>query len=129
MKKIFALILSFMFIFLTASVSVSAETAEEDNIVVTCGDTDFIFEAGVSAEVQERVIAEYFSEGEDDAHAYGLTCTLFGHKLETSTLITVTHNAKTTEPKCLKKYYDQNTCTRCDYATLTLKSQLYISCC
>lgn len=129
MKKVAALILSFMFVFLTASVSASAENAEENTVVVTCGDTDFIFEAGVSAEMQERFIAEYFSEEEDDAHTYGLMCTLFGHKLESSTTTTITHKAKTTDPRCLRKTYAMETCTRCDYYTQTLKSQQYISCC
>ena len=128
MKKILALIMSILLAFSVLSISVSAEDASE-NIVVTYGETNFIFANDTPVEIQERFIAHYFGEEDDGAEAYGLTCTLFGHKLETTTVATVTHKVRTTAPRCLKEYHQVETCTRCDYTYSTVIDSEYISCC
>ena len=108
----------------------SAEEAENTEIVITKGDVDYIFEAGVSEDHINSFIA-LCEEGHDceETATYGLTCTLFGHKLETSSASTITHKARATDPRCLHNTYTVETCTRCDYSTSTLKSSVYISCC
>ncbi len=85
----------------------------------------------VSEETKQKAIAFYTNGGEetDGASTYGVTCTLLGHNLETSRVTKITHKAKTTAPRCLKKIYNYSTCTRCDYETSTLVSSTYISCC
>ncbi len=128
MKKILALIMSILLTFSVLSISVSAEEVSED-IVVTYGQTDFIFAKETPVEIQERFIAHYFGEEDDGAAAYGLTCTLFGHKLETTTTTTITHKARTTDPRCLQKVFLVETCTRCDYTNSTQTGSQYISCC
>lgn len=91
----------------------------------------FIDNEDISEETRAKIIAYYSDPNhEDDGIATcGLTCTLFGHKLESSTVRTVTHKARTTSPRCLEKTYNFKSCTRCDYETSTLLSSRYITCC
>lgn len=126
MKKIIAFIMAVTLVFSAMSISVYAEDANE--ISVTVNGIEFIFEAGTSEEVIDKFIADYFNP-EDNAQTYGLTCTLFGHDIETTTTIVITHNVSTSAPRCLKKTYDVETCTRCDYTSKKLINQEYIYCC
>lgn len=128
MKKIFAFIISAVLVFGIMSISVSAEDTSE-NIIVNDGQTVFVFENGVSSEMQSRFIADYYNLNDDNAETYGLTCTLLGHKLESSNVSTVTHKVRSTDPRCLKEYYEFEACSRCDYSNSTLLNSIYISCC
>ncbi len=91
----------------------------------------FIENEDISEEAKEKIIAFYTNGGEEKegVATYGLTCTLFGHKIESSAVSTITHKVRTTSPRCLKKTYDYESCTRCDYEESTLKIQEYITCC
>ena len=84
----------------------------------------------LSEEFKEKATA-YFLNGATDENTakYGLTCTLFGHKYETSRTTVTTHKARATSPRCLKNTYDYSSCTRCGYETSTLISSTYIVCC
>lgn len=126
MKKIIAFIMAVTLVFSAMSISVYAEDASE--ISVTVNGIEFIFEAGTSEEFIDKFIEDYFNP-EDDAQTYGITCTLLGHDIEKTTTYVITHNARTSDPKCLKKTYNVDTCTRCDYASKTLLKQEYIYCC
>ncbi len=126
MKKIIAFIMAVTLVFSAMSISVYAEDASE--ISVTVNGIEFIFEAGTSKEFIDKFIEDYFNP-EDDAQTYGITCTLLGHDIETTYTNVITHNARTSAPRCLKKTYEVETCTRCDYTSKTLQSQYYISCC
>ena len=130
MKKIISLILAIASVFSLATLSASAEEVAENTIVIISGDTDYIFEAGVSEDHIHSFINSFESEHNgEEAATYGLMCTLFGHKLETSTAYTITHKASATAPRCLKKIYSVETCSRCDSSTKTLLKSTYISCC
>ena len=85
----------------------------------------------ISDETKEKIMEFYTSGGEEKegVATYGLTCTLLGHKLETSIVNKITHKARTTAPRCLKKTYSYSTCTRCDYEESTFISSKYIACC
>lgn len=122
MKKIFAIILSVSFIFGAMTVTANATDSFETPKI------EFIFDEGTSAEIQERIIADFTGE-DDGAATYGLTCTLFGHKLETGTVSTVTHNVRSTSPRCLKETFNYEICSRCDYSNYTLIGSTYIICC
>ncbi len=91
----------------------------------------YIENENLSKETEAKIIAFYSNGGgeKDEIATYGLTCTLFGHKLESSTVVTITHKVRSTSPKCLRKTYDYESCTRCDYETSTLIGQSYIVCC
>ena len=131
MKKILAVILAIASVFSLATFSASAENEDDNTVVITRGYVDYIFEAGVSEDHMNSFINAIETEHEDcdDASTYGLMCTLFGHKLETSSAITITHNARTSDPRCLRKTYSVETCSRCDYSNSTLLGSSYISCC
>ena len=130
MKKILAVILAIASVFSLTTFSASAENTDENTVVITRGDTDYIFEAGVSDDLINSFIYAIETEHDcDDTATYGLMCTLFGHKLETSTAHTITHKASATDPRCLKRTYAVETCSRCDYSNSTLLGSTYISCC
>lgn len=128
MKKILAIILALASVFSLATFSASAETADENNIVIVKGDVEYIFEADASEDLINSFIESCENEHEDAATC-GLLCDVLGHKLETSTAQTITHNAKTTAPRCLLKTYTVSACSRCDYSTKTLINSTYIHCC
>ena len=129
MKKIIALILAVASVFSLVTFSASAEGENGKAVMVTSGDTDFFFETGVSEDHIHSFVQSFETHDGEDAATYGLICTLFGHKIESSTVYTVTHNARTSAPRCLKRYYSVETCTRCDYTSKTLLDSVYISCC
>lgn len=85
----------------------------------------------ISEETKEKIIAFYTTGGEekDGVATYGLTCTLFGHKLESSAVTTINHKVRSSSPRCLKKTYNYESCTRCDYENSTLITSSYIVCC
>lgn len=129
MKKIIALILAVVFVFSAMSITAYAEEASENTVTVTVNDVEFVFDADTTEDFRSKFIAHYFSHGEEEAATYGLTCTLFGHKLESSVTVAITHKARSTDPRCLQEKFNTEVCTRCDYTNSTLISNLYISCC
>ena len=82
-------------------------------------------------EIKSKAIAFYTNGGEEQEgiSTYGLTCTLLGHKLETTGVYKITHEVRSTSPRCLKKSYDYSACTRCDYEESVLVRSEYIVCC
>lgn len=81
---------------------------------------------------EKKVVADYVAEvaPESDVSTCGILC-IFGHKLTTSTVTEITHNAYSTTPKCLQSIYQVESCTRdsCDYIEKTLISSRRISTC
>lgn len=125
-KKVFSLILALATLLCAVVIPVNATEAETyEHIIIIIENED------ISEKTRERIIAFYSKGGEEKegVATYGLTCTLFGHKLETSAVTTVTHKVRSSSPRCLKKIYNYESCTRCDYENSTLKSQEYIACC
>lgn len=129
MKKTIALILVVVSLFSVMSISVYAEDTNQNTVIVTVNETEFIFDANTSEEFRSKTIAHYFNHSNNGAATYGLTCTLFGHKLESSVITTITHKVSATAPRCLQERYDTEACTRCDYTNAVLISSAYISCC
>ncbi len=126
MKKVISLILSFCFILSLGVIPASAEEAVENNDF-----TIIIHNEDISEETKEKLIAFYSDpESHNDTSAtYGLTCTLFGHKLETATTTVINHKVRTTAPRCQQNRYNYEACTRCDYENSTLINSTYINCC
>lgn len=126
MKSLFAVVLAISFLVSAFVVPTSAKTSE------TNSDIEIIIEnENISAETKTKVVKYYSTENHsnDGATTYGLTCTLFGHKLETSCVTAITHKASATAPRCLKKTYEYEACTRCDYESSDLITSSYIFCC
>ncbi len=124
-SRIIALIMAIALILSSAQIFAFAETAEEtEHTEITV-----VFDSEVSPEIEERIIAHFHGEELPVAGARGLTCTLFGHDLETGATSTITHKARATAPRCLQEKYSYEICSRCDYADYTLISSTYIYCC
>lgn len=125
-RKIFSLILAITMLACVFTIPANAVEKEADEHI------EIIIEnQDISEETKEKIIDFYTNGGEEaeGVATYGLTCTLFGHKLETTKVTKVTHKARTASPRCLRKIYDYSTCTRCDYEESILVSQSYIVCC
>lgn len=125
-KKLLSLILAVAMLacaFVMPANATNTETHEHIEIVIENED--------ISDETREKIMDFYTNGGEEKegVATYGLTCTLLGHKLETSRVNKITHKARTTAPRCLRKTYEYSTCTRCDYEESTLISSKYIACC
>ncbi len=125
-KKVFSLLLALTTLLCAVIIPTNAaETEAYEHIEI------YIENENLSEETVEKIIAFYSNGGEekDGISTYGLTCTLFGHKLESSTVRTVTHKVRTSAPRCLEKTYNYKSCTRCDYEESTLIASEYIACC
>ncbi|MBQ2828554.1 MAG: hypothetical protein IJF20_04835 [Clostridia bacterium] len=129
MKKIIALVMVVVSLFSVMSMSAYAEDKSENTVTIIVNEVEFIFDADTTEEFRDKFIADYFNEDNSDTSAYGLTCTLFGHKYEESIVTAIIHKDKATDPRCLRQTYKMQACTRCTYATKVLMSEKYISCC
>lgn len=129
MKRIIALIMALVSLFCVTSVSAGAQGVEDGTVTVTVNETVFIFDADTTEEFRDKFIEDYFNSEDDGTTSYGLTCTLFGHKIETTSVTAVTHKVLSTSPRCRREIYDVDNCTRCDYTKSTLKTSSYIVCC
>lgn len=125
-KNLFTTLLVFTLLTCTFVIPTSAKTNTNNNNV------EIIINGDVSEETKAK-IERYFATGEpatdESISNYGLTCTLFGHKLENTVIETITHKVRATSPRCKEQTYLYEACTRCDYETSTLVDTEYISCC
>ena len=126
-KSLFAILLALTLLICTFVVPTNAKESAENNRQI-----EIIINDDVSVETEAK-IKRYFANGtpttENGVSNYGLTCTLFGHKIEATSVSTITHKVRSTSPKCLKNTYAYEACTRCDYETSTLTRSEYIVCC
>ena len=125
-KRVFSIILALSTLLCAMVIPANATEAENNEHI------EIIIEnQNISEETEAKIIAFYTNGGEEKEGiaTYGLTCTLLGHKIESSTVTTITHKVRSTSPRCLKKTYDYESCTRCDYENSTLITQQYIACC
>lgn len=116
-------------LFFVMSVSAYAEDESENTVTVTVTETEFIFDANTTEDFRNKAIDHHFNKSDGDIATYGLMCTLFGHKLESSVITAITHKARATDPRCLRERYNTEVCSRCDYTNSVLISSEYISCC
>ena len=129
MKRIIALIMAVVSVFSVMTFSASAHETKQETVIVKVGDTEFIFDADTSEEFRQKAIAAHMNPEDDGAQTYGIICDLLGHNLISEDVISIIHNARTSAPRCLKRIYQDDVCTRCDYVNKTLLSNEYIYCC
>ena len=126
-KNLFAILLALTLLICTCVLPVSAK---KDSNIKT--DIEIIINDEVSEETKEK-IEKYFASDEPvvdkDVSTYGITCTLLGHKLESSIVCTINHKVRSSAPRCLEKTYSYEACTRCDYENSTVIDSEYIYCC
>ena len=125
MKKTLSMLLAVITLVSLTVLPASAEVGTHNDVEV------IIHDENLPEETKAKIVEFYTNpEAEDvETSTYGLTCTLLGHNYEYTTVTTVTHKARTTAPRCLKKTYDHGVCTRCDSQTNTLIGSVYIACC
>lgn len=101
----------------------------ENKIEETAENITIEFHNEVSDEVKERINAHFHGEDDGVASTRGLTCSIFGHKLETGSTSVVTHKVRSSAPRCLRETFNYEICSRCDYSKYTLLYSEYIYCC
>lgn len=127
MKKI-SVILMAIIITICATIGVSADsnignTYYIDNVTVV-----FDAESQLSIEKQE-MIARLLVNPEYGVSQANLICSIFGHKNTSETVITITHKASETDPRCLQEIFSVTTCSRCNESTVERTGMYYIPCC
>lgn len=124
-KNLFAILLALTLLTCTCVLPTSAKETTNNNVEIIIIDE-------VSEETKSK-IEKHFENGEpyndNRVTTYGLTCTLFGHKLENSAVDVITHKVRATSPRCVCKTYNYHACTRCDYEASELIGTEYIVCC
>ena len=125
-KNLFAIVLALTILTCTCVLPASAKESTINNEI------EIIISDDVSAETKSK-IEKYFATGEpatdDVATTYGLTCTLLGHKLTSTSVGVTTHKVRATAPRCVCKTYIYTECSRCDYETSELIATENIYCC
>lgn len=127
MKKT-SVILMAIIITICATIGVSADsnignTYYIDNVTVV-----FDAESQLSIEKQE-MIARLLVNPEYGVSQANLICSIFGHKNTSETVITITHKASETDPRCLQEIFSVTTCSRCNESTVERTGMYYIPCC
>lgn len=125
-KSLFAILLVITILTCTCVLPASAKEITNNNGI------EIIINDEVSVETKAK-IEKHFINGEpatdDSATTFGITCTLLGHKLDPSSVSVITHKVSATAPRCVRKTYLYQACTRCDYETSELIDTEYIYCC
>ena len=88
-----------------------------------------IFHNDVTEYTKNKVISHFTQQNYSSISSKSLSCTLFGHDLETGTNSTITHKASSTAPRCLLETFKYEVCSNCDYTNYTLLSREYVYCC
>ena len=119
------------FILIAVFAVVPVTHASDHTYIYQSGNIEItITHAGLSEE-KLLYIAQLLESGETkvDSQTYGLTCTLFGHKLVTSTSEVITHMVYDSYPHCKRECYNVTSCERCDYMETELISTSAVGCC
>ncbi|MBE6631632.1 MAG: hypothetical protein E7623_02900 [Ruminococcaceae bacterium] len=126
MKKIVTLLLCTIFVINCSALSVgdgSFDYIDNDTQITV----EFASDSALSAEKQQQ-IADHIVYGDDGASTYSW-CWLTGHNYVTEAVYVIQHKIFAASPRCIKRTYAVDTCTKCDYLEETLVSQVRIICC
>ena len=128
-KRIFAVMLAMLMIFMSGAFSVFADNGEDPEAEHNEGEVTFIFSNDTPEAVKNSIIA-WHTGGDQGIATYNILCDLFGHKEEDYYYSTIIHKDRATQPRCLKNQYKAVHCSRCE-STLSaqLLSATYIYCC
>lgn len=131
MKKIISVAISFILISVF-TVSVFASDAA-DNVYTYCEKgveytVDFS-DSSFSEDKHDAIAQKLLGLADNEVQTYGLMCTIFGHKYETSEVSVITHKVYKYSPRCQDVAYDVSVCTRCDHQEQKLLMTSYIVCC
>lgn len=106
----------------------SAALIESDITVSIVDTTDMTNEQ--IGKITDAVIAYHCGhENAEVSMPYGFTCTILGHKTQTTSTSVIEHKVRATNPRCLESFYKVTSCSRCDYVDIEFLTDVYISCC
>lgn len=127
LTKIFALLLAMVFAFAPAIHATNATYTYHN------GNTEVRITHDGLSEEKLLQLAQLLATGEtnSDMQAYGLVCTLFGHKLVSTESQITRHMVYDTYPCCKRECYETTICERnnCNYADTELLSVERVGCC
>jgi len=126
MKKFFVLLICSILAINCTAISGTEPTYEyiiDDTHITIEFDSDSVF----SAE-QQQLIADRMVYGDDGASTYAW-CWLTGHDIVTDGVSLIEHKVYTSSPRCIRRTYSVETCTKCDHYEQTLISTVLIVCC
>lgn len=115
------------------SISFSANTVQTSEFFYENEETTVIFSTdSILSTDKKQIIADKLVYGNDTAENNVSTyswCWLTGHDLVSEIVTVVTHKVRTTVPRCDKKTYEVESCTKCDHVQETLVSSVKYTCC
>mgnify|MGYP003294766026 CR=1 FL=1 len=129
MKKVLTLIFAFS-LFMLLTIASSAEEASTEYYYHE-GDCEIYIQRSTLSDEQLELIAQRIAgiDSSSTQTARGLTCTLFGHDYEYTTVTKITHKYYSSAPRCLEETYRVGICSRCDDSTQTLEASIRLYCC
>lgn len=115
------------------SISFSANTVQTSEFFYENEETTVIFSTdSILSTDKKQIIADKLVYGNDTAENNVSTyswCWLTGHDLINETVSVIEHKVRTTVPRCDRKTYEVESCTKCDYVQETLISSIQYTCC
>lgn len=127
MKKI---VLLLMTIVLSIGFCLHTSAIETDSNRIIVDNIEVIFDSDSTLSIdQKQIIAENLANGSSIVTTYGLICNVFGHKNTTEYVITITHGANSSIPRCLEECWEVITCSRCGKTETIRLDYNYIDCC
>ena len=128
LKIMIAIVLCIIF-----SIPFSANTIVASEFYYQEEDITVTFEVeSVFSEEQKQFIADKIISGEpfvDDGISTYSLCWLTGHDIVSEAVFAIEHKVRTDVPRCDKKTYRVDSCSKCDYLEYELVSEIYYACC
>lgn len=126
MKKLLTLVL-----FVILAINCTAVSVMDSSFNYTLDDKqitiEFTADSVLSTEKQQQV-ANHIVHGDDGTSTYAW-CWLTGHDYVYESVIAIEHKVATLSPRCMKRTYSVETCSKCDHIEETLLSEVLIACC
>lgn len=129
MKKVLALVFAIS-LFMLLAIASSAEEAGAEYYYRE-GDCEIYIQRSTLSDEQLELIAQRIAgtNSSSTQTERGLTCTLFGHDYEYTTVTKITHKYYASSPRCREETYRVGICSRCDDSTQTLEATIRLYCC
>lgn len=127
MKRLTVLV---MVVLLAVCSAVNISANEVVGNVYQIQNVTVIFDADSQfSDEQQEMLAQLLVTPEYGVSKANLICSIFGHKNTSETVISITHKASETDPRCLQENFVLTNCSRCDETTVERVSYFYIPCC
>jgi len=126
MKKLISLCLILAFVFGTLQIAAYADSetptlSHKQNITI-------LFSEELPQDIQNKIYAHFYGVSFPGDNQDNILCSLFGHKLTTTSTTVITHNVYSNAPRCVEELYNLSVCSRCDYVSQELISRSRIYC-